>query len=340
MVSGLPGPAPLQGGGMVALDRRQVVAGAAAAALGGLAGPSHAQQGAWPTKAVKLIVPVAAGTATDLTARIFGEKLSAKWGQGFIVENRTGADGLIALGAFVSARDEHTLLFSFSTAVSLNPLVHAKLPYDPAVDLVPITTTSEVLFVVAVNAGVKSSTLAELSAEVRANPGKLNWAAAPGLPRFVLERHRRREALDMAYVGYTQTGTAVQDLGEGRIQIMIGSLGTVMPVIESGKARALAIASAARTKLLPQVPSVVEAGFPDIAVPAVGCVYGWKGMPVALRDRLAREIDEVAQDAAVVDRLAQIGQNVRRSTPADLARFLERQRVELAPLAEMMVQAR
>lgn len=324
---------------MSVLNRRHMIAGASAAALSSLAASARAQ-GAWPTRAVKLIVPVAAGTATDLTARIFGEKLAARWGQGFAVENRTGADGLIALGSFVNARDEHTLLFSFSTAVSLNPLVHAKLPYDPTVDLVPITTTSEVLFVIAVNAGVKASTLAELSAEVRANPGKLNWAAAPGLPRFVLERHRRREQLDMAYVGYTQTGTAVQDLGEGRIQVMIGSLGTILPVIESRKAKVLAIASTDRTRLMAQVPSAVEAGFPDLAVPAVGCVYGWKGMPTSLRDRLAKEIDEVAQDPAVVARLEQIGQIVRRSTPTELVRLLERQRVDLAPLAELMAQAK
>ncbi len=316
--------------------RRGFIAGASGAALTASALPSLAQTTAWPTKPVKIVVPVAAGTATDLTARIFGEKLSARWGQGFVVENKPGADGLIALGSFVSARDEHALLFSFSTAVSLNPLVHAKLPYDPAVDLVPITTTSEVLFAIAVHTGVQAATLADLKSLAAANPGKLNWAAAPGLPRFVFERHRREQKLDMAYVGYTQTGAAVQDLGEGRIQLMIASLGAVLPVIEAGKAKALAIASTDRTKILPAVPNAVEAGFPALAVPAVGCVYGWKGMPVALRDRLAREVDDVAQDPGVVAQLEKIGQLVRRSNPADLSRLLAKQRTDLAPLASIM----
>lgn len=320
--------------------RRDVLAGVAAAAAAGIAPRAIAQAPTWPTKPVKIVVPVAAGTATDLTARIFGEKLAARWGQGFVVENKPGADGLIALGSFVSARDEHTLLFSFSTAISLNPLVHAKLPYDPAVDLVPITTTSEVLFVVATHAGVRASTMADLKAAAQANPGKLNWAAAPGLPRFVFERHRREQGLDMAYVGYTQTGAAVQDLGEGRIQLMIASLNTVLPVIEAGKAKVLVIASTERTRLMPAVPHAVEAGFPALAVPAIGCAYGWKGMPSALRDRLARDIDDIAQDRTVAAQLEKIGQAVRRSTPGDLAKLLDQQRVDLAPIAAIMKQAR
>jgi tripartite-type tricarboxylate transporter receptor subunit TctC len=326
---------------MTAWTRRQVVTRALAAggAMGSAVGVPRgavAQSPPWPTRPVRIIVPVAAGTATDLTARIFGDVLAARWGQGVVVENKPGADGLVALGSFVSGRDDHTLLFSFSTAVSLNPLVHAKLPYDPAVDLVPITTTSEVLFGIAVHAAVPATTLAEFGAYVRANPGKLNWAAAPGLPRFVLERHRREQAMDMVYVSYTQTGAAVQDLGEGRVQAMIGSVATLMPVIEAQKARMIAIASTDRSGLVAGVPSAVEAGFPALAVPAVGCVYGWKDMPIALRDRLAADVDAVAQNAEIVARLGKIGQVVRRSTPAALQALLAEQRMSLAPLAAAM----
>jgi tripartite-type tricarboxylate transporter receptor subunit TctC len=290
----------------------------------------------WPSRPVKVIVPVAAGTATDLTARIFAEKLSPRWGQPIVVENRPGADGLIAIGSFVSARDDHALLFSFSTAVSLNPLVHAKLPYDPNVDLTPITTTTEVLFGIAVHAAVPATSVKELGAYAGANPGKLNWAAAPGLPRFVLERYRREQKLDMVYVSYNQTGTAVQDLGEGRIQAMIGSVSTLLPVLEAKKANLIVIASTDRSVLAPGVASAIEAGFPDLAVPAVGCVYGWKDMPADLRDRVARDVDAVAQDAGIADRLAKIGQVVRRSTPQDLGKLLAEQRLRLAPLAASM----
>lgn len=318
----------------MAMTRRTVLLTAAAGALA--PATAQTQPPTWPTRPVRVIVPVAAGTATDLTARIFGEKLSAMWGQPFVVENRPGADGLVAIGDFVSARDDHTLLFSFSTAISLNPLIHAKLPYDPAVDLVPITTTSEVLFGIAVHAAVPASTIQELAAHVRANPGKLNWAAAPGLPRFVFERHRREAKLDMIYVNYSQTGTAVQDLGEGRIQAMIASVASLVPVLDAKKARLITIAATDRSSLAPDVVSATEAKHPDLSVPAVGCVYGWRDIPPALRDRLAQDIDRVAQNNDTVGRLAKIGQIVRRSTPTALAALLAEQRLSLAPLAAAM----
>ncbi len=293
---------------------------------------------AWPSRPVKIVVPVAAGTATDLTARIFGARLSTIWGQGIVVENKPGADGLLAIGSFVSGRDDHTLLFSFSTAVSLNPLIHAKLPYDPAVDLTPIATTSEVLFAIAVHASVPATTMHDFGAHLKTNAGKLNWGAAPGLPRFVLERHLREQNLDMAYVSYNQTGAAIQDLGEGRIQAMIASLSTLVPVLEADKAKLLLIASADRSSLAPETPSANEVGMPNLAVPAVGCAYGWKAMPNALRDRLARDIDLVAQDAEINARLGKIGQVIRRSTPTALSQLLADQRVSLAPLAASMAQ--
>lgn len=319
---------------MDSVTRRQTLVGASAALV---ATTTIGQaQGLWPSRAVRIVVPVAAGTATDLTARIFGDALAKAWGHAVVVDNRPGADGLVAIGGFVNARDDHTLLFSFSTAVSLNPLVHVKLPYDPDVDLVPITTTAEVQFGIAVNTSVPVGTISELAGHVRRNPDKLNWAAAPGLPRFVFERYRRSEALQMVYVPYVQTGAAVQDLGEGRLQAMIASVGSLVPVLQAGKAKLMVIASADRSALSLDVPSAREAGIADLIVPAVGCVYGWKGMSADLRDRLAREIDLVAQDQSLITRLGQIGQIVRRSTPQDLARLLIEQRRELLPLAAAM----
>ncbi len=309
-----------------------------AAVLGGTSRVLQAQSSPWPTRTVRIIVPVAAGTATDVTARVFGERLSQRWGQPVIVENKPGADGLIALGSFVAGRDDHTLLFSFSTAVSLNPMIHEKLPYDPGTDLVPITTTSEVLFGVAVHKDVAAASLQELAVLAQAQPGKLNWAAAPGLPRFVLERHFRERGLDLTHVGYAQTNAGITDLGEGRIQVMIASLGTLWPVIEGAKVKVLVVAAADRAALLPQVPSAMESGAPELVVPAVGCVYGWKGLADSLRDRLARDIDLAAQDAALVAQLARVGQTVRRSTPVDLAALLVRQRRELEPLARIMAE--
>lgn len=302
-----------------------------------LSARSGRTQPAWPVRPVRIVVPVAAGTATDLTARIFGERLSARWGQPIVVENKPGADGLIAIGSFVAGRDDHTLLFSFSTAVSLNPMIHKTLPYDPATDLVPLTTTSEVLFGIAVTARVPAASMRELGALAVAQPGKLNWAAAPGLPRFVLERHLREQKLDLTYVGYNQTNTAVTDLGEGRIDLMIAALNTLWPVIDGGKVKVLAVAAGDRAALLPAAPSAPEAGFPDLAVPAIGCAYGWRGMSETLRDRIAADIDGAAQDPALAGQLGKVGQIVRRSTPGALAKLLVAQKDSLKPLADVMI---
>ena len=119
---------------------------------------------------------------------------------------------------------------------------------------------------------------------------------------------------------------------------MIAALNTVLPVLEAGKVKPLAIASTDRFRTMPAVANAIESGFPELAVPAVGCVYGWKGMPPAVRDRIARDVDAVAQDASVVAQLEKVGQLVRRSTPADLTALLARQRTELAPLAAIMAQ--
>jgi tripartite-type tricarboxylate transporter receptor subunit TctC len=218
----------------------------------------------------------------------------------------------------------------------LNPMIHAQLPYDPALDLVPITTSSEVLFAIAVHQDVKAASMKELGALALAEPDKLNWAAAPGLPRFVLERHFRENKLSLTYVGYNQTNAAVTDLGEGRIHVMIAALKTLWPVIEGRKVKVLAIAAPDRAAMLPSAESAVEAGFPSLVVPAVGCVYGWRDMPVALRDRLAADIDLAAQDPALIAQLSRVGQIVRRSNPVALARFLAEQRQNLMPLAQMM----
>ena len=295
--------------------------------------PAVAQNQVWPSRPVKIIVPVAAGTATDLTARVYAEKLGAYWGQPVIVENRPGADGLIAIGGFVQSRDDHSLLFSFSTAVSLNPLIHAKLPYDPNVDLVPLATTTEVIFAIAASASLNVSTLGEFVQAVKAAPGKYNWAAAPGLPRFVFEGFRKGASLDIAYVSYNQTGSAAIDLAEGRIQAAIAAISTIKPAIDSGKARFLAVTSNDRAAMLPDVQSAIEAGFPDLVVPALGCVFGQKDLAQAARDRIFRDVDNVSQEKDVIERFGKIGQAVRRTTTAELAQLLADQKVQLAPIA-------
>ena len=138
----------------------------------------------WPQRTVKLIVPLSPGTGTDVTARLYADRLSQRWGQPVVVENRPGADALVAVSAFVGARDEHTLLFSFGGPVTINPILMDKLPYDPERDLVPIVSASDSFLAVAVANYLDINSLDELAKRARAEPGKLTWAATAGLPRF------------------------------------------------------------------------------------------------------------------------------------------------------------
>src|SRR5437868_12306179 len=146
--------------------------------------PASAQAQSWPQRTVRLIVPLSPGTATDVTARLYADKLSQRWGKPVVVENRPGPDALVAVNALVTARDEHTLLFSFGGPVTINPIMNDKLPYDPERDLVPIVSASDSFLAFATNAEMNIDTLAVLQTRARAESGQRNWAGTPRMPQL------------------------------------------------------------------------------------------------------------------------------------------------------------
>src|SRR4051794_23640409 len=172
---------------------------------------------AWPQRTVRLIVPNSPGTATDVTARFFAERLSVRWAKPVVVENRPGPDALLAVNALMTARDEHTLLFSFGGPVTINPILIDKLPYDPERDLVPIVAGADSFIAIAANAAMKLDTLGSLQARARAEPGKFDWAATPGMPQFAFASFLNSAAVKMTYIAYREFGPALQDASEGRI---------------------------------------------------------------------------------------------------------------------------
>src|SRR5262245_9055433 len=161
---------------------------------------SHPQ--AWPQRTVRLILPLGPGSATDVTARLYAERLSERWGKPVVVENRPGPDALVAVAGFIGARDEHTLLFSFGAPVTINPVVHEKLPYDPERDLVPIVSASDSFIAVATTATLNIDSVAALVQRAKADPGKLNWAATAALPQFGFAGFAKGAGLDMVQVSY------------------------------------------------------------------------------------------------------------------------------------------
>lgn len=290
--------------------------------------------GDWPHRTVRLVAPVPAGSASDFSARLFAERLSKRWGQPVIVENRPGADAVIGVSAFLAADDDHTLLYAISAVVTVLPITHERLSFDPVRELVPISPTSEVVLAIAVGEKTSIRSLGGLVQTARAQPGKLNWASSPGLPPFVAGGFFKNSKMDLALISYRDLAPALQDLGEGRIDVFVHALGVIMPQVQSSRARLLAVASAERAPLVPDVPTVAEAGFPELRMDGVVGFFGKRGMAEALRDRIASDVHAVASDPEIGEKLAAVGQAARPGTAPEFAALLNENRRRLAELAK------
>jgi tripartite-type tricarboxylate transporter receptor subunit TctC len=288
----------------------------------------------WPNRTVRLIAPVPAGSASDFSARLFAERLSQRWGQPVIVENRPGADAVIGVSAFLGADDDHALLYAISAVVTVLPITHEKLPFDPVRELVPIAPTSEIVLAMAASEKNSIRSLAGLVQTARAQPGKLNWASSPGLPPLVVGGFFKNSKLDLVLVSYRDLAPALQDVGEGRIDLFVHALGVIMPQVQSGRARLVAVASDARAALVPDVPTVKEAGFPELRMDGVVGFFGKRGMPDTLRDRIASDVRAVANDPDIRERLAAVGQAARPGTATEFGALLDEYRRRLADLAK------
>jgi tripartite-type tricarboxylate transporter receptor subunit TctC len=287
----------------------------------------------WPQRTVRLIVPLPPGTATDIAARLFAERLAARWKQPVIVENRQGSDGIPAVTSFVSARDDHTLLFSFAGVITINPLTHEKLPYDPANDLVPIASAIDNFFAIAVSEALKVSSFEDFVKLARSRPGKLNWAATPGLPYYIFAALQKSAGIQLTQVSYRDFAPAIQDLGEARIDAVVTGLALLLPLAESGKAKLLMVTNRERAQVAQSVPTANEVGFPDLTFDGVVGFYGWRDMPTDLKERLAADIGAVAADPAIGTRLAGVGTIVRAGTPTEFATAIEEQRTKIVSIA-------
>ena len=291
---------------------------------------------AWPTRSVRVIVPLPAGSAVDAAARLVGEGLSKRWGQPVVIENRPGADGSIGTGAFASSRDDHTLIYGIASALTVNPLVQDKLPYDPARDLVPISAVTNASFVVAVHNGVQARSLADLARLAQAEPGKLFWGSGPGLTRYVFSAFLKRGGLDMPYVTYRDVASQQVDLGEGRIQVLITALQVTNAPVQSGKARIIAVTNSRRAPTLPDVPTAAEAGHLEMTMDGLSGFFGWRDMPVALRDKISTDVQAVVRDSQIRATIEASGQILLGGTPADFEAAIEAQRARINEIAQLI----
>jgi tripartite-type tricarboxylate transporter receptor subunit TctC len=298
--------------------------------------PAHAQSPpqAWPQKIVKLILPLGAGSATDVTARLFAERLSQRWSKPVIAENRAGPDGIVAVMAFVGAHDEHTLMFSIGGPATVNPVSHAKLDYDPDLDLVPIAPASDSFLAIAVNPSLGVNSIDELIGRAKAEPGKLSWAATAGQPQFMFAGFAKSAGLDMVQVSYRDFSPALRDVSENRIQVVSTGLLPLLPFARDGKVKLLVVSNRERSPAAPELPTAREIGHPELAADGFQGFFGWRGMPDALRERIAADVRAVGSDPVLREKLAVLGQAVRTGTPAEFSAMIAEQRAKIAAIAQ------
>ena len=291
---------------------------------------------AWPQRAVNLIVPIGSGSGPDIAARIYAERLAARWKQPVVVENRTGAEGLIGVAAFAAMHDDHTLLFSPAAPITVYPFTQEKISYDPDRDLVPIASAANTFGAIAATVSMNVETVAELVRFARAHPNSLNWASGGGAFPLLFAGFARRAGLDLARLSYRQQNLAISDLAEGRIQLFASTLTVLMPLAQAGKIRLLTVTNKTRAPIAPDIPTAIEAGYPELEFDGLTGFFGWRDMPAALRDRIASDVRAVAADADVAERLAKAGQIAHAGTPEEFARAIDEQRARMADIARLV----
>jgi tripartite-type tricarboxylate transporter receptor subunit TctC len=289
----------------------------------------------YPSRAVRFILPFGAASATDITARLFADRLAARWGKPVVIENRPGGDGLVSVSAFLGANDDHTLLFGPAGTFALHRYESSKPAYEAERDLVPVASVSNIILALSVSAGLKINSIGELVALARAQPGKLNAAAASGISDFLLLGFLRSSGLEVAKVPYRDILQAPNDLAEGRIDILMTSLAVVQPQMEARRVKVIAVTSRERPPIAQEIPTVAQAGFPELEMESLVGLFGPRVMANAVRERIAADIAAVF-DPVIGTRLAATGQIVRVLGPAQFAAGIEVQRAKLAEIAKTL----
>ena len=284
-----------------------------------LASAVTASAQSYPQRAVRFILPFGPAAGVDITARLLADKLSTRWGKPVVIENRPGGDGLVAINAFISANDDHTLLFVPASTYTAHPYSHEKLPYDAERDLQPIVNVTTIVIALCAPESLNVKSLADWVALARAKPDTLNVAAAAGNSDLILTSFVKTQNLPVTRVPYRDIQQAPNDLSENRIQLLMSSYATMMPLVQAGKLRVLAVTSRKRVDVATDVPTVAEAGFPYLGLDSLIGMYGPRGMTSALRESIAADVRAVVTaDPTIASRLAATGQVVDLRGPARL----------------------
>ena len=287
---------------------------------GAAAQPAGAQVTDYPNKAVRFVVAFPAGSATDQVARLVGQQMSKATGQSIVIDNRGGASGFIAAEAVAKAApDGYTVLITTGTTHAANPALYKKLPYDPVKDFVPITPLSNNAFVLVVAPNFPASSVADLAKLTKSQPAKYSFASGNAPSRIGGEMFKMMAGVDLLHVPYKGAPQAITDLMGGQISMIFSDLRTAMPQVLGGKLKALAVTGKTRLAVAPNIPTMIEAGYPDYVV------ANWVGAyaPAKTPPEIVNRLNTLMHAAVRADTASHeaTGGEVMLSSPAEFARL-------------------
>jgi len=281
----------------------------------------------YPSRAVHVIISFPPGSSTDIVGRVIAQKLSEYWGQPVLAENRGGAGGTIGAGFVAkSAPDGYTLLID-SSAHAVSPAIYAKLPFDTIKDFVDIASLAGQPNVLVAVPGAKTKSVADLVAEAKANPGKINFASA-GVgsgTHLNLEKFKLVTGVDVTHIPYKGTQEVITDLLGGRVDYYFAPISAALSNIRDGKLRAIAVSGARRSSSLPDVPTVAESGVPGFEFTLWFGLWGPAGVPAGVIDRISKDVGRALADPGVRERLGKLGNDTMSMTPAEFSQFVRRE---------------
>ncbi len=291
-----------------------------------VAGAQPARANDYPTKAIKIVVPYAAGGSTDALARIVAERLGKRFGQAAIVENKPGASEQIAITSVTRATpDSYTILLSTLSGLAVNPGLYQKLPYNPQKDLTPISLAATVPSAVVVHPSVRVKNMAELAAYLKSKPGQISYASAgAGTPSHLgMEYYKKANGFDPVHVPYKGGAPALQEVMSGQVQLMMALVPEAMPLVKAGRLRALAVTTTKRLAAYPDVPTVAESGGNDFDMTFWYAFMAPAGTPADIVTKLNQAIDAILAEKEVRSKLDELSLDVVGGAPAKVTELIK-----------------
>jgi tripartite-type tricarboxylate transporter receptor subunit TctC len=299
---------------------------------------AHAAEPSYPTRPIRLVVAQSVGGNADFVSRNYAQRLSDRFGKQFVVDNRPGAAGVIASEIVARALPDGYTLLVAPTQHAINPSLYAKLPYDPRRDFAPISLLGNSAAVVVVYPQLPARTVAELIALAKSRPGKLHFASSgvSAATHLAGELFKLMAGVDIVHVPYKGAPPALVDLAAGQVQVMFASPPSALPVVRSGRVRAIATTGAKRAAYLPEVPTAIESGLPGYETGSWQALFAPSKTPRPVIDRLHHEVADIARQPEMRERLAADGSEPIGSTPQELERHIAAETARYAKLIKAM----